>query len=277
MRDQRSPRSHPGSLAFPMFIAAFVALIATLVVIGYRDTPGGRDPSRTRNMGPLLDVAPTDGPTVVASGNADPACFVPWSETTRLFRYEPRPAPYRVALVNGYVGNDWRRQMIRTAKAYAARPEVASRLREFKVVSTGEDVAAQLRTVEAFIDSGFDAILLDAPCTATGTIRRHPEILHLRRPRDVAAMAETQARLLEAAAAMLKPGGRLVYAVCSLQPEEGAERVQAALDALPLVADPFAPGECPLPDALMLDGTVRTTPAMAPGMDGFFIARMRRS
>ena len=177
MRDQRSPRSHPGSLAFPMFIAAFVALIATLVVIGYRDTPGGRDPSRTRNMGPLLDVAPTDGPTVVASGNADPACFVPWSETTRLFRYEPRPAPYRVALVNGYVGNDWRRQMIRTAKAYAARPEVASRLREFKVVSTGEDVAAQLRTVEAFIDSGFDAILLDAqdPGAFTAAIRRANE------------------------------------------------------------------------------------------------------
>ena len=120
----------------------------------------------------------------------------------------------------------------------------------------------------------FDAILLDAPCTATGTIRRHPEILHLRRPRDVAAMAETQDKLLDAACAMLKPGGRLVYAVCSLQPEEGPDRLQAALDRLPMAADPFTPEECPLPDALFLDGTVRTTPSA--GMDGFFIARLRR-
>jgi 16S rRNA (cytosine967-C5)-methyltransferase len=126
----------------------------------------------------------------------------------------------------------------------------------------------------------FDAVLLDAPCTATGTIRRHPEIPHLRRPRDVAAMAEAQDKLLAAAAAMLKPGGRLVYAVCSLQPEEGPDRLQAALDRLPLVADPFTDAECPLPDALFLDGTLRTSPALWPGrggMDGFFIARMRRS
>ncbi len=125
----------------------------------------------------------------------------------------------------------------------------------------------------------FDAVLLDAPCTATGTIRRHPEIPHLRRPRDVTAMAEAQDKLLAAAAAMLKPGGRLIYAVCSLQPEEGPDRLQAALDRLPLVADPFTDGECPLPDALFLDGTLRTSPALWPergGMDGFFIARMRR-
>jgi 16S rRNA (cytosine967-C5)-methyltransferase len=126
----------------------------------------------------------------------------------------------------------------------------------------------------------FDAVLLDAPCTATGTIRRHPEIAHLRRPRDVTAMAEAQDKLLAAAAAMLRPGGRLIYAVCSLQPEEGPDRLHAALDALPLAADPFTPEECPLPEALFLDGTVRTTPALWPargGMDGFFIARLRRT
>ncbi|OYW09020.1 MAG: rRNA cytosine-C5-methylase [Acidiphilium sp. 37-67-22] len=66
----------------------------------------------------------------------------------------------------------------------------------------------------------FEAILLDAPCSATGTIRRHPEIVHLRRPRDIEACAALQDRLLDAAAAMLAPGGTLVYAVCSLQPEE---------------------------------------------------------
>ena len=92
-------------------------------------------------------------------------------------------------------------------------------------------------------------------------------------------MAEAQDKLLAAAAAMLKPGGRLIYAVCSLQPEEGPDRLQAALDRLPLVADPFTDGECPLPDALFLDGTLRTSPALWPergGMAGFFIARMRR-
>ena len=124
-----------------------------------------------------------------------------------------------------------------------------------------------------------DAVLLDAPCSATGTIRRHPEVAHLRRPRDVAAMAEQQDRLLAAACAMLRPGGRLIYAVCSLQPEEGAAPVAAALAALPLRADPFSADETTLPGALTPDGWLRTTPAMWPergGMDGFFIARMLR-
>jgi len=112
-------------------------------------------------------------------------------------------------------------------------------------------------------DQLFDAILLDAPCTATGTIRRHPEILHLRRPRDVATLAEQQDNLLAAATAMLRPGGRLIYAVCSLQPEEGPARIQAALATLP-----------PTPAPLTPEGHLQTTPALA--MDGFFIARLRR-
>ena len=121
-----------------------------------------------------------------------------------------------------------------------------------------------------------DAVLLDAPCTATGTIRRHPEIAHLRRPRDVAALAEQQDRLLAAAAAMLRPHGRLVYAVCSLQPEEGAERVRTALHSLNLRQDPIAPDEVNLPGAVTQDGCLQTTPARWPdrgGMDGFFMAR----
>ena len=124
-----------------------------------------------------------------------------------------------------------------------------------------------------------DAVLLDAPCSATGTIRRHPEVAHLRRPRDVVAMAEQQDRLLAAAAAMLRPGGRLVYAVCSLQPEEGAARVEAALAALPLRAAPFLPGETALAEALAPQGWLRTSPALwreRGGMDGFFVARMER-
>lgn len=128
-------------------------------------------------------------------------------------------------------------------------------------------------------EARFDAILLDAPCTATGTIRRHPEILRLRRPRDVAAAAGTQATLLEAAAGLLAPGGRLVHAVCSLQPEEAAPVLATAARA-GLVAEPVSRSELPgLEQAVDADGTVRTHPGLwqdRGGMDGFFVARLRR-
>ena len=85
-------------------------------------------------------------------------------------------------------------------------------------------------------------MLLDAPCSATGTIRRHPDVPRLRRPRDVAELAAGQDRMLDAAARMLRPGGRLIYAVCSLQPEEGAQRV-ADPARFGLRPDPFTPDE----------------------------------
>ena len=101
----------------------------------------------------------------------------------------------------------------------------------------------------------FDAVLLDAPCSATGTIRRHPDVPHLKRPRDVRALAETQDRLLQAAATLLREGGRLIYSVCSLQPEEGVPRVEAAVARGDLRRDPFAPAElAALPEALTPDG-----------------------
>lgn len=121
-----------------------------------------------------------------------------------------------------------------------------------------------------------DAVLLDAPCSATGTIRRHPDVAYLKRPRDVEQLAAGQDRLLAAACDMLKPGGRLVYAVCSLQPQEGAERIRAALASLPLRSDPFAPDELPGLKRTG-EGWLRTTPALWPeygGMDGFFAARL---
>ncbi|CAG4908764.1 unnamed protein product [Acidocella sp. C78] len=126
----------------------------------------------------------------------------------------------------------------------------------------------------------FDAILLDAPCSATGTIRRHPEIVHLRRPRDIEACAAMQDQLLDAAVAMLAPGGTLVYAVCSLQPEEGAARIEAAMARLGLRRAPIFPAEVPgLEAAVTAEGDVATHPGMwadRGGMDGFFIARLRR-
>ena len=124
-----------------------------------------------------------------------------------------------------------------------------------------------------------DAVLLDAPCSATGTIRRHPDALRLRRPTDLPHLVAGQDRLLAAAARMLRPGGRLLYAVCSLQPEEGAARVadpaRFGLRPAPFTAEELAV----LPEALTPDGHLRTHPGLWPGrggMDGFFAARLVR-
>jgi len=123
-----------------------------------------------------------------------------------------------------------------------------------------------------------DAVLLDAPCSATGTIRRHPDVMRLKRPRDIAELAAGQDRLLAAATAMLRPGGRLVYATCSLQPEEGPARVMGLPGLQP---DPVHADELPgLSDAITPEGYVRTHPGLWPecgGMDGFFIARFIRT
>ena len=121
----------------------------------------------------------------------------------------------------------------------------------------------------------FDAVLLDAPCSATGTCRRHPDVLHRIGPRQIAEQAELQAALLERAASWVKPGGQLVYAVCSLEPEEGA--AQAAKVALTL--DPIRADELPTGLAPSADGYLRTDPGMlaeAGGLDGFFIGRWRK-
>jgi 16S rRNA (cytosine967-C5)-methyltransferase len=177
----------------------------------------------------------------------------------------------------------------KTAQLAAAGAEVtaierdADRMRRLRDNLSRLRLPARLVTADASWrpEALLDAVLLDAPCSATGTIRRHPDVPHLKRPRDLAALTEAQDRLLDAACAMLRPDGRLVYAVCSLQPDEGFARARAALARLPLVADPIRPDELPgLPGALTEAGFVRTTPAMwseRGGMDGFFVARFRRA
>src|ERR1700674_1407448 len=101
-------------------------------------------------------------PKVVSLPNSDAQCFAPWASNTKLFQYPAKKGPYRIALANGYIANTWRIQMIKTAKAYAAQPDVAAKLKEFKVVSTGEDVAAQIAAINNFIDSGYDAVVVNA-------------------------------------------------------------------------------------------------------------------
>src|SRR5271170_5562504 len=102
------------------------------------------------------------GPEVVAGPASEPGCFVPWGEKTKFFKWPAKKGPFRIALANGFIANTWRIQMIQTAKTFATQPDIAAQLKEFKVVSTGEDVAAQIAAINNFIDSGFDAIVVNA-------------------------------------------------------------------------------------------------------------------
>ncbi len=125
-----------------------------------------------------------------------------------------------------------------------------------------------------------DAVLVDAPCTATGTIRRHPDVARLRSADDVARMATTQDALLDAAIDMLCPGGSLVYATCSLEPAECDLRIEHLLTRWPHVARvPIRADEVGgLPDLVTAAGDLRTLPlhlAAKGGMDGFYAARLR--
>jgi ribose transport system substrate-binding protein len=99
------------------------------------------------------------GPQVVPGPGIDPACFAPWTPDTKHFQWAAKEGPFRIAIVNGFVGNTWRIQMIQTAKAFAEDPSIKDKIAEFKVVSTGTDAPAQLGAIEDFINQGFDAIV----------------------------------------------------------------------------------------------------------------------
>jgi 16S rRNA (cytosine967-C5)-methyltransferase len=127
----------------------------------------------------------------------------------------------------------------------------------------------------------FYAILLDAPCSGTGTLRRHPDIAWLKDDEDVGRLTLTQDRLLAQAIALLKPGGTLVYTVCSLQEDEGPARIEALFTRdKRLRRSPVQPAEMPgLEGTITPAGDVRTLPSMWPergGLDGFYIARVTR-
>jgi 16S rRNA (cytosine967-C5)-methyltransferase len=125
----------------------------------------------------------------------------------------------------------------------------------------------------------FDAVLLDAPCMTTGAFRRQPDALWGARPSEIPKLAQVQARLLDSAARRIKPGGRLVYCVCSLEPEEGEGQIAPFLKRHPeLSLEPIAPGEGGAPAASVTeDGLLRILPFhLEGGTDGFFAARFIR-
>ncbi len=131
----------------------------------------------------------------------------------------------------------------------------------------------------------FDAILIDAPCLSTGTIRRHPDIAWTKKPTDIAALVAVQARMLDKAVELVKPGGAIVYSTCSLEPEEGEMQVAALLRRNPDVTRwPIASAEVGDVDGVINEnGELRTLPCHLPaadprlsGLDGFFAARLSR-
>ncbi|ACB95692.1 RsmB/NOP family class I SAM-dependent RNA methyltransferase [Beijerinckia indica] len=145
-----------------------------------------------------------------------------------------------------------------------------------------EVLAADVLTFEA---EPFDGILLDAPCSATGTIRRHPDIAWIKQPKDILALALAQARMLDKAATLLKAGGTLIYCTCSLEPEEGEERIEAFLQNHPeFRRRPISPGEVGnLSEIINQNGDLRILPAhfqgteaRFSGLDGFFVSRLVR-
>lgn len=149
-------------------------------------------------------------------------------------------------------------------------------------------LSAEIIAADATVWKGepADAVLLDAPCASTGTIRRHPDVAWTKSEADIASLADLQARLLDRAADLVKPGGRLVYSTCSLEPEEGEAQIAALLRRRPdLARDPVRPDEAPgLVEAIDSDGALRVTPDLWPaeearlaGLDGFYAARLRRA
>ena len=166
-------------------------------------------------------------------------------------------------------------------------PARMARLREnlTRLSLTAETVTADAVEWQGKPES-FDGILIDAPCTSTGTIRRHPDVAWLRQESDIAALAAHQQRLLRRSVSLLKPGGMLVYCTCSLEPEEGEQAVatllaaEATLRRVPIEAREVAG----LSEIITGDGDLRTLPCHLPhadprlgGLDGFFAARLVKS
>ncbi len=142
---------------------------------------------------------------------------------------------------------------------------------------SADNIVADIRKWDG--DAQFDAVLLDAPCSATGTFRRHPDVLHRIGAKQIVELAELQSSLLDHAVRWIKPGGSLVYATCSLEPEEGEAHAEAFLARnADFAADEIATDRVPA-GLVTANGQIRSTPGMLAeqgGMDGFFVAQFQR-
>jgi 16S rRNA (cytosine967-C5)-methyltransferase len=174
-------------------------------------------------------------------------------------------------------------QMAAAGHSVRALDSSKSRLARLGENLSRTNLAADLVNADALewtANRSYDAILLDAPCSATGTFRRHPEVLYRARPQIIRESVERQQQLLTRAGQWLKPGGVLVYAVCSLEPQEGEGIISAFLDAnAGFRTAPPAAGELPAFATPSPEGWARILPGTLEaegGLDGFFIARLTR-
>ncbi len=178
-------------------------------------------------------------------------------------------------------------QLAVTGAEVTALDRSAERMKRLSVNLERLGLSATLRVGDAltFEAPAFDAILLDAPCSATGTIRRHPDVAWIKRASDITSLAGVQARMLDHAMELLKPGGRLVYCTCSLEPEEGEQQISALLRRNPdVMRVPISPAEMTgLEPCINAEGDLRTLPchlydrdSRRSGLDGFFAARLTR-
>lgn len=182
----------------------------------------------------------------------------------------------------------------KTAQLAAAGAEVlavdrsAKRLKRLEENLARLGLSATTRAIDAekLDEPPFDAILLDAPCSATGTIRRHPDVAWTKGEEDLAKLANLQTRLLDKAASLTRPGGRLVYCTCSLEAEEGERQAEGFLARHPeFRREPISPSEIGgLSECLTPEGDLRTLPCHLSlpdhdrsGLDGFFAARFVRN
>jgi 16S rRNA (cytosine967-C5)-methyltransferase len=181
----------------------------------------------------------------------------------------------------------------KTAQLALARAHVvaldrsAERLKLLAANLSRLDLRADVAVADAtgYQAQPFDAILIDAPCSATGTSRRHPDVPWTKKPGDIETLAALQAKMLVRAALLTKAGGRIVYCTCSLEPEEGEQQIAAFLRRNPdFRRDPVTPDDGVPAEFITRDGDLRTLPCFWPnenprlaGIDGFFAARLVRS
>jgi 16S rRNA (cytosine967-C5)-methyltransferase len=249
-----------------------------------------RDPAESAELAQVLDAEVLPGPSLRTRRGGDVAEWPGFAEgrwwvqdasaavAARLLA--PRPGEVVLDLCAAPGGKAL--QLAAAGAKVTALDRSAARLRRLQqnLARTGLQAEIVVADAAAWDDGrSFDAILLDAPCSATGTFRRHPDVLWAARPGDIARLAAVQARLLASAVERLRSGGRLVYCVCSLEPEEGEAQIETLLRARPDVRlDPAAPGEAGAPEASLLPGgALRILPHHRPGgTDGFFVARLVR-
>jgi 16S rRNA (cytosine967-C5)-methyltransferase len=251
-----------------------------------------RDPTEAEALAAALEAEVLSGPSLRTRRKGDIAAWPAFDEGRWWVQDAAAAVPAR--LLDAKAGDSAldmcaapggkTLQLAAAGATVTAIDRSASRLKRLAENLARTGLAAEVAAADAETwddPRQFDAVLLDAPCTSTGTFRRNPDVLWATRPGDIAKLADVQHRLLDAAAARVKIGGRLVYCVCSLEREEGETQALAFLRRHPqFTTAPVAAGEAGAPkEALTPEGWLRILPshrAAEGGMDGFFAARFVR-